>query len=489
MNLKAISLNVGKALLVSALFMLLSVGVSLFYGRDSAFAPLLLSFIVTFVLGVFPLIFVRNSPALSMHEGLVTIVVSWILSFIMGMLPYVLWGGEFTIINALFESVSGYTTTGATILRDIEALPHSLLFWRSSTQYIGGLGVVIFLLYILPDNSPLRLKLTNLEMSSITREGYQYRSSQSIRVIIRVYLALLVLSFGSLVLAGMPIFDAVNHALTISATGGFSIKNASIGFYDSTVINIIVMVFTIVSSIHFGLIYMAFARQTLKPLKTPVVRYFLMVIVVASIATSLSLKWSGGYESWGKAVMDGSFAVVSYITTAGFAIADNAAWPLLASVMMMFCAFQCGCSGSTSGGLKADRMLLSFRVIIRQIRHNANPSEVHRITVGGRPVKDEVAIGAVTYLALYCLIILFSTLFLLTLGVDGRTAFSGSVASVGNVGPALGDIGMAGNYAHLAPLVKFIFSVDMLFGRVEIYPVMVVIFLLFRGGRFFKQGR
>ena len=483
MNVKAISLNVGKALLVSSLFMLLSVGVSLLNGRDSAFAPLLLSFIVTFVLGVFPLIFVRNSPALSMHEGLLTIVISWLLSFVMGMLPYVMWGGPFSIINALFESVSGYTTTGATILTDIEALPHSLLFWRSSTQYIGGLGVVVFLLYILPDNSPLRLKLTNLEMSSITREGYQYRSSQAIRVIIRVYIALLVLTFGSLVLAGMPVFDAINHALTISATGGFSIKNASIGFYDSNVINIIVMFFTIVSSIHFGLIYMAVAMQTLKPLRTPVVRYFLSVIVVASIVTCLTLILSGTYDNWGKAAMDASFAVVNYITTAGFANADNADWPLLASVMLMFCAFQCGCSGSTTGGLKADRMLLSFRVIVRQIRHNANPSEVHRITVGGRPVKDEVAIGAVTYLALYCLIVMLSTLLLLSLGVNGQTAFSGTVASVGNVGPALGDIGMAGNYAHLAPWVKFIFSVDMLLGRVEIYPVLVVIFLLFKRGR------
>ena len=451
MNVKAISLNVGKALLVSSLFMLLS-------------------------LGVFPLIFVRNSPALSMHEGLVTIVISWLLSFVMGMLPYILWGGPFTVINALFESVSGYTTTGATILTDIEALPHSLLFWRSSTQYIGGLGVVVFLLYILPDNSPLRLKRTNLEMSSIAREGYQYRSSQAIRVIIRVYIALLVLSFGSLVLAGMPVFDAINHALTISATGGFSVKNASIGFYDSHVINIIVMFFTIVSSIHFGLIYMAVAMQTLKPLRTPVVRYFLSVIVVASIVTCLTLTLSGTYDNWGKAAMDASFAVVNYITTAGFANADNAGWPLLASVMLMFCAFQCGCSGSTTGGLKADRMLLSFRVIIRQIRHNANPSEVHRITVGGRPVKDEVAIGAVTYLALYCLIVMLSTLLLLSLGVNGQTAFSGTVASVGNVGPALGDIGMA----HW---VKFIFSVDMLLGRVEIYPVLVVIFLLFKRGR------
>lgn len=480
MNVKAISLNVGKAILVSALFMLLSCGVSLFYGRDSSFVPLLLSFIVTFVLGVFPLIFVRNSPALSMHEGMVTIVVSWLLSFLLGMMPYVLWGGEFTVINAWFESVAGYTTTGSTILRNIENLPNGLLFWRSSTQFIGGLGVVIFLLYILPENSPLRLKLTNLEMSSLTRDGYRFRSSQAIKVIIRVYMALLVLSFISLFLAGMPVFDALNHALTISATGGFSIKNASIGYYDSMAVNLIVLFFITLSSIHFGLIYTSFAMRTTRPLKTPVVRYFLSVILVASVASCLSLKWTGGYESWGKAAMDASFAVVNAITTSGFAIADNSAWPLLAGVMLMFCAFQCGCSGSTSGGLKADRMLLSFRVIVRQIRSNANPSEVHRITLGGRTVKDEVAIGAVTYLALYCLIILLSSLLLLALGVDGKTALSGTISSVGNVGPGLGEIGTAGNYAHLAPAVKFIFTVDMALGRLEIYPVLVVLSLLFK---------
>lgn len=480
MNLKAISLNVGKAILVSAFFMLLSCGVSLFYGRDSSFVPLLLSFIVTFVLGFFPLIFVRNSPALSMHEGLVTIVVSWLLSFLLGMMPYVLWGGEFTVINAWFESVAGYTTTGSTTLRNIENLPNGLLFWRSSTQFIGGLGVVVFLLYILPENSPLRLKLTNLEMSSLTRDGYQLRSSKAIKVIMRVYMALLVLSFASLVLAGMPVFDAINHALTVSATGGFSIKNASIGYYDSTAINLIVLFFITLSSIHFGLIYTSVAMRSLKPLKTPVVRYFLSVILVASAVSCLSLKWSGGYESWGKAAMDASFAVVNAITTTGFAIADNSRWPLLAGVMLMFCAFQCGCSGSTSGGLKADRMLLSFRVIVRQVRGNANPSELHRIALGGRTVKDEVAIGAVTYLALYCLIILLSSVMLLALGVDGQTALSGSIASVSNVGPGLGDIGTAGNYAHLAPVVKFIFSIDMTLGRLEIYPVLVVLSLLFK---------
>ena len=162
MNIKAVSVNVGKALLVSALFMAMSIGVSLLYGRDSGFGPLLISFVVTLIVGAFPFIFVNNVPSLSTKDGFVTIVLAWLLSFIFGMLPYVLWGGEFTLINAWFESVSGYTTTGSTILNDVEALPKSLIFWRSSTHYIGGLGVVVFLLLVMPDASPYRLRLTDM---------------------------------------------------------------------------------------------------------------------------------------------------------------------------------------------------------------------------------------------------------------------------------------------------------------------------------------
>ena len=171
MNVKAISVNVGKALLGSALVMFLSIVVSVTNGLDSAFTPLLISFVVTLIVGAFPFIFVRKTQPLSLRDGFLTIVLSWILSFIFGMLPYVLWGGEFTLVNAWFERVSGYTTTGATILDDVEALPRSLLFWRSSTHYIGGLGVVVFLLLVMPDASPYRLKLTNMELSSLSKEG------------------------------------------------------------------------------------------------------------------------------------------------------------------------------------------------------------------------------------------------------------------------------------------------------------------------------
>ena len=190
MNLKVISRNVGMALLVSALFMLLSVVVSLIDGQDSALAPLLISFSITFIVGVFPFIFVRKTEQITLKDGYMIIFLSWLLSFIFGGLPYALWGGPFTLVNAWFESVSGFTTTGATILEDIEALPRSLLFWRSSTHFIGGLGVVVFLLLIIPTSSPIRLRLTNMELSSLSRDDYRSRANKTVFIFAYVYLAL-----------------------------------------------------------------------------------------------------------------------------------------------------------------------------------------------------------------------------------------------------------------------------------------------------------
>ena len=250
-NVKAISTNVGKALLVSALFMFISLMISIYEGMDAAFTPLLLSFIITSIVGAFPFIFVRTAQQLSLKDGFLTIILAWVLSFVFGMLPYVLYGGEFTIINAWFESVSGYTTTGSTILNDIESLPRSLIFWRSSTHYIGGLGVVVFLLMVIPSASPYRLKLTNMELSSLSKEGYKYNSSKVVWVITSVYVGLTITSCLALWAAKMPFFDAINHAFSIAATGGFSTKNLSIGYFQSDLINMITLVLMTISALHF----------------------------------------------------------------------------------------------------------------------------------------------------------------------------------------------------------------------------------------------
>jgi trk system potassium uptake protein TrkH len=480
MNIKAITLNVGKALLVSALFMLLSVAVSVFYGMDSGFTPLLISCVLTALVGAFPFIFVKSAPAMSMKDGFVTIVLAWLLSFIFGMLPYIIWGGEFTIINAWFESVSGYTTTGSTILNDIEALPKSLLFWRSSTHFIGGLGVVVFLLLVLPQASPYRMKLTNMEMSSLSKGGYKYNSSKVIRIIVYIYIGLAVVSCISLWAAGMSLFDAVNHAFSIAATGGFSTRNLSIGFYDSQLINAIVMVLMLVGAMHFGLIYSVIVTGSFKPMNNAVVKYYFGSIIVCSAAIMISLVTQGGYTSWGKAAMDSGFTVVSYMSTAGFGICDNALWPSIAGIVLLFVSLQCGCSGSTTGGIKVDRIVIVFKAIGHEVRRRLHPSAVGQVRMSGQNLSDSSVSAVMMFIVVYVFTIFFSVICVMLCGSEPSTAVSGVIASVGSVGPGLGELGCLDNYSAQPAMAKFIYSFDMFLGRVEIFPILVVLSMIFR---------
>ena len=483
MNIRAISTNVGKALLVSALFMFLSIIISVLNGVDSAFTALLLSFIITLLVGSFPFIFVRKSPPLTMKDGFLTIIIAWILSFVFGMLPYVLWGGEFTLVNAWFESVSGYTTTGSTILNDIEALPKSLLFWRSSTHYIGGLGVVVFLLLVIPDASPYRLKLTNMEMSSLSKEGYRYKSAKVVQVITVVYLGLTLVSTLLLWAAGMPLFDAVNHAFSIAATGGFSTKNLSIGYFQSDLINAIAMVFMALAAMHFGLIYAVFATRSLKPLNNTVVKYYIGSIAVMSVIIMLSLMTEGGYDSWGEAWIDASFNVVSYMSTTGFATCDNSSWPYLAGVVLMMAGIQCGCSGSTTGGLKVDRILISFKAISTEIRRRLHPSSVSQVRMSGHHLPDSAVSSVFLYIVVYVMVIFVSILAVILCGSEPVEAISGVISSVGSVGPGLGGVASLENYSMQPEMSKLIFTFDMFLGRLEIFPVFIVISMIFKRGR------
>lgn len=483
MNVKAISVNVGKALLVSALFMLISIVVSVLNGRDSAFGPLMVSFIITLIVGAFPFIFVRKTQSLSLSDGFLTIVLSWLLSFIFGMLPYVLWGGEFTLINAWFESVSGYTTTGSTILNDIEALPRSLLFWRSSTHYIGGLGVVVFLLLVMPDASPYRLKLTNMELSSLSKEGYRYKSSKTIAIITKVYVILTAIIFVSLWAAGMSSFDAINHAFSIAATGGFSTRNLSIGYYQSDLINVLVMIFMAVAALHFGLIYASFVTRSLKPMNNTVVKYYFGSIAVMSVAIMFSLKFQGGYDSWVRAAMDSSFTVISYMSTAGFAICDNSMWPWFAGVVLILASFQCGCSGSTTGGIKVDRVLISFKAIVNEIHRRLHPSAISQVKLSGQHLPDSTVNSVMMYIVVYIIVVFLSIIGVLLTGSSVPEAVSGVIASVGSVGPGLAEVGSMDNYSAQPMMAKFIYTFDMFLGRVEIFPVLVVISLIFKRNR------
>lgn len=478
MNLKVISRNVGFALLVSALFMFLSVLVSVKNGNDSALAALLISFIITFTAGAFPFIFVRKNSVITLKDGYMIIFLSWVLSFIFGMLPYLLWGGPFTVINAWFESVSGFTTTGSSILENIEALPDSLLFWRSSTHFIGGLGVVVFLLLIIPSSSPVRLRLTNMELSSLSKQSYNTRANKTVHIFTYVYLGLALAAFLAYWIAGMSAFDAINHAFSVCATGGFSTRNLSIAAYGSPVINIITIIFMILGSLHFGLIFMVFATRSIRPLKNKVFKFYISTLAIVSIIVALSLKTEGIEQTWGSAFMSGTFQVCAYASTTGFAIADNSIWPLLPCVMLMFVGIQCGMAGSTTGGVKSDRIFYLFKAIKRQVTRSVNPSSVTKIRVGGKYFSDEEMFPHVLYLTLFLVLIVLSVVLCLMFGANNYNALSGTIASLANVGPALGEIGSAGNYSAEPSMVKFIYTLDMLLGRLEIYPVVAAVSIM-----------
>lgn len=474
MNYKAISRNVGFALLVSALFMFLSLLVSL-VNSDGAHVALMISFMITFTLGIFPFIFVRRSSAISLRDGFMIIFLSWLMSFVFGMLPYALWGGPFTLANAWFESVSGFTTTGATILDDIESLPKSLLFWRSATHFIGGLGVVVFLLLILPNTNPMKLRLTNIELSTLSKTGYKARSNQTSSIFAYVFIGLMVLAFFAFLLVGMSPFDAICHAFSVCATGGFSTKNLSIGGFDSLGVEIVTVVFLFLASIHFGSIYMAVMKRSLKPFRNPVFTFYLCSLIITSALLTASLKFQDPSLSVGRAIREGVFQTVSTASTSGFAITDNLHWGFVPNYLLIFVAIMCGCAGSTSGGLKVDRIMVLFRRIGLHISRILNPSAVNEVRLGKTILKDEDIYPHIMYINLYFVVMLVSILLVSLTGLSGEYAFAGSLAMISNVGPAVGRIGTMGSYNWVPDAAKFLFTLDMFLGRVEIYPILAVV--------------
>lgn len=479
MNIKAITRNVGYALLTSSFFMGLSVVVSLLNGRDSAFSGLVISALITFIVGVFPFIFVRKAEPISLKDGYLVIVLSWLLSFVFGMLPYVLWGGPFTLSNAWFESVSGFTTTGATILKDIEFLPPSLLFWRSSTHFIGGLGVVVFMLLVIPSSSPVRMRLTNMELSSLSKSGYAARSNKTVYIFTYIYLAICITAFLAYMLAGMDSLDAVCHAFSVCATGGFSTRNFSIASFRSPAIEAITLVFMFVGSLHFGTLFLCLTGRTVKPLRNPIFRSYVLVLVAFTLILALSLHFGHHVQGFGKALWYSAFQTVSVASTTGFAIADNVSWPLSVMILMMFMAVMCGCAGSTTGGVKIDRVLVLIKAVGRHIDKTLHPSSVGEVKFGNRILRESEVYPHILYIALYCLLLAISTCISLQLGVNAHNSFTASISSLSNVGPAMSELGNFGNFGDLSNASKMLFTLDMFLGRVEIYPVLAVVAMFF----------
>jgi len=478
MNLRNVSRYIGLALLLNSIFMFISAGVSFFYSVDDSFSPLLLSAIVTSVVASFPLIFVSKPSDINAKEGLVIVVLSWILSCLFGMLPYILYGGEFSVINSWYESVSGYTTTGATILVDVEALPKGLLFWRSATHWLGGMGVVLFMLLILPSISTSRM-LSKFEISSLSKDNFKFRAQQTVRVIFTVYVGLTAIESILLTVAGMDFFDAICHSFATIATGGFSTKNISIAYYDSLIIDIILMVFMLLAGMHFGLLYSAVTGKISSLFRSPVVRFYLASVLVVSIIITFDVKLNNIETDWLHAFRHAFFQAVSVGTTTGFASADSSVWPPFSILLMIYLTLQCACSGSTSGGIKIDRVLIFYKAFKAQIKKQIHPNAVVPVRLGSQILDKELVTAASLYIVLYMVIVFIVTVLLSMLGVEMLDAFTASAANMGNVGPGFGSVGSLGNYSQIPAIGKFVLSLQMLMGRVEIYS-MILIVLVFR---------
>ncbi len=467
--------QLGLIVLFNSLFLLISTVISGIL-HETSFMPLLYSTLISIIFGIFPLVFVEKTENIQNKEGILIVVSGWIISCLFGMLPFVLWGGEFSLINAWFESVSGFTTTGSSILTEIESLPKGLLFWRSATHWIGGIGIILFALLIFPKSGSSRHTLIRSELSELSKQSFRTKTTNILKIILFVYAGLTLLETICLLLAGMSVFDAITHSFATIATGGFSPKNDSIAHFNSVAVEIIIMVFMVLSGMHFGLHYATLTRRKRNLFTSSIVRYYLLFLLIGIILVTLKLHMSE-FGEWGKSLRYASFQVISLGTTTGFATIDTAAWPAFAQIILIYFSVQCACIGSTSGGLKFDRILMLFKSIKKQIQVFLHPQAIIVKRLDKMKITNEMEQFFLTFTILYVLVILLSTIINSFFGMDLMTSFSASVATIGNVGPGFGEVSSLGNFANLPAVSKFVLTIVMLMGRLEIFSILSMFYL------------
>ncbi|MDO5496666.1 MAG: TrkH family potassium uptake protein [Alistipes sp.] len=477
MRLGTVLRYVGIILTVLAAFMMLSAVVSYYNGFDGSFTPLLMSSLLTLLLGCFPLIFVPKPTTISQKEGFCIVVGAWLSASFVGMFPYLMWGGEFSLINAWFESVSGFTTTGASILNNVEALPKGLQFWRFCTSWVGGVGVVMFALILLPSIGKSKMMLSNVELSSLAKDNFNYRTLTIVRIILSVYIGMTIVATLLLKFAGMGWFDALCHAMSACSTCGFSTRNLSIGFYDSATIEMILVVVMALAGIHFGLLYATITGKKNNIFRSEVTRFYFIIIGVATVVISFSLWLAEVYPTLFDSFRSGLFHVVSCITTTGLVTADCNTWTSTAMLMLMFLMFVCACAGSTSGGLKIDRLLLALKMMRNRLRQQQHPGAVFRTKVDGVPQSKEMLDTVMVYTVAFLMMILLGAFINMFLGSDLMTGFSSSLACASNVGPGFGDVGTMNNYSAAPVAMKINLSLLMLLGRLEIFGLIQLFFI------------
>lgn len=467
---------ISMGLLLNAVFMLIATTVSTLNGFDAGFFPLLLSFLLTTVMGVFPLIFVPAYRDISLKESYVIVALSWLLCCAVGMLPYLLWGGEFTVTKSWFESVSGYTTTGATSLSDIDALPLSIRFWRASTQWIGGGGVVLFALVVLPSLGKVHANLSKIEMSSLSKLNVSKGVFGSLRSILIVYIALTVIESMLLYLSGLSMVDAVAYSFGTISTGGFAMANSNVAGLQNPVAETIIFIFMVISGLSFTLIFASFMHRKVSVFRSGVAKFYLLSIVAGALVLTFGLKLSSSV-GWGDSLRQGFFQVASLASSTGYYNADTTVWPSFAIMLLILFMLQAGCAGSTSGGIKVDRVVLFGNTITTQIKRLQHPNAVIPVRIGKTIVADDVVSSSLLFIVFYFIIILLSTVVLGMFGLDILSSFSASAACMGNVGPGFGLVGTMGNYGSLPDFSMCWLTLLMLLGRLEIYGLLMLVFI------------
>ena len=470
MNYKMIRYIVGSLLCVEGALILLPAASALIY-RESVFAVFLAAAAACFLIGF---LLRRRKPSntkIYAAEGYVAVALCWIIMSIFGALPLYFSGFYSNPVDALFEIVSGFTTTGATVVSDVKCLPRSILLWRSFSHWIGGMGVLVFILAILPVAGASGMHLMRAESPGPDVGKLVPKVRSTATILYGIYIALTILEMLLLICAKAPVFDAVNLAFSTAGTGGFGILNSSAADYNPA-IRIILTIFMILFGINFNVYFLIYAGGLRSALKCEEMRVYLAIILIASLIIGINILPL--YRSAPGAFLDSAFQVASIITTTGFSSADFDLWPQLSRSLLVLLMFIGACAGSTGGGMKVCRLILMAKTVGKELTSITHPRTIRKIRLEGKPVEHEVIRSTNVYVMAYLGIFVISVLLISLDGRDSVTTFTSVAATLNNVGPGLSGVGPTQNFGSFSNLSKLVFIFDMLAGRLELFPILIL---------------
>jgi trk system potassium uptake protein TrkH len=473
MNFGMIRYLLAMVLRFEAAFMGLSLIVSLLYGEYQTalvFGIVIAAMaLISFAFGKKP-----KNELFYAKEGVIAVSLSWLVISVFGALPFYFTGAIPSVVDALFETVSGFTTTGSSILTDVEAMEKGLLFWRSFTHWIGGMGFLVFVLSILPMSGADPLHLMRAESPGPTTEKLVPKARQTAKILYAIYLGLTVLQIILLLAGGMPLFDSVTHTFGTAGTGGFSIKNASIGAYNSVYIEVVITVFMALFGINFSAYFLLLNGKIRQFFRHEETRVYLAIMIASMLLVAFDL-WGRIYGTFGEALRYSSFQVSSVMTTTGYATANFAEWPSFSRVLLVALMFAGASAGSTGGGIKISRLIIMFKTIKREALRILHPQAVRVIKLDNVPLQEEVIHGTGTFIVVYGTITMLSVLLVALDGYDLTTSATAVAACINNIGPGLGRVSPVGNFSMFSAFSKIVLFIDMLIGRLEIYPMLLLI--------------